>query len=271
MQLVYGFLLAVAIAFLAHRAHSLNRSGALAATVTGTIIFGLGGWQWAILLLTFFVTSSALSRAFKKQKTKLEEKYSKGHERDAGQVFGNGGVASLFALLHGFFPAALWPWLGFAAALAAVNADTWATEIGAFSTRPPRLVTTGATVAPGTSGGITLLGTLGGAVGAAMMGVLAGVLEPGSGATEPTLSGAALALGVALAGAVGMLADSLLGAAAQGQFECASCGRRFERAAAVCHEPVRRIGGLAWLDNDGVNLATTLVGALAALAWRCWA
>ena len=65
MQLLNGFLLAILIAFFAYRARSLNKSGALAAAFTGTIIFGIGSWQWAILLLTFFITSSALSRAFK--------------------------------------------------------------------------------------------------------------------------------------------------------------------------------------------------------------
>src|SRR3972149_5199502 len=130
MQLLLGFLLAILIAFLAYHARSLNKSGALAAALTGTIIFGIGGWQWAILLLTFFITSSILSRAFKKRKQGLDEKFSKGYERDAGQVFGNGGIATLFAALHFFYPEASWPWIGFAASLASVNADTWATELG---------------------------------------------------------------------------------------------------------------------------------------------
>src|SRR6266545_4750962 len=107
MQIVYGFLLAIIIAYLAYRAHSLNKSGAVAATFVGTVVFGLGGLQWAILLLTFFITSSGLSRAFQKRKQGLDEKFSKGHERDAGQVFGNGGVATLFAALHAFYPASI--------------------------------------------------------------------------------------------------------------------------------------------------------------------
>ncbi|MBL8050552.1 MAG: DUF92 domain-containing protein, partial [Anaerolineales bacterium] len=65
MQLLYGFFLAIIISYLAYKAHSLNKSGAIAAFVVGTIIFGIGGWSWAILLLTFFITSSGLSRAFK--------------------------------------------------------------------------------------------------------------------------------------------------------------------------------------------------------------
>ena len=160
MQILYGFFLAIIVATLAYRAHSLNRSGAFAATFVGTIIFGIGGWQWAILLLTFFMTSSGLSRAFKKRKEGLSEKFSKGHERDAGQVFGNGGVATLFAALHMFYPESIIPWIGFAASLAAVNADTWATELGVLNPTPPRMITNlRKCVEKGTSGGISLWGT----------------------------------------------------------------------------------------------------------------
>src|SRR5512142_1244645 len=122
MQILVGFLLAIIVAYAAYRLHSLNRSGAIAAAFVGTIIFGIGGWQWAALLLTFFITSSGLSRLFKKRKAGLDEKFSKGQERDAGQVFGNGGLATLFAALHAFSPGSLLLWIGFAASLAAVNA-----------------------------------------------------------------------------------------------------------------------------------------------------
>src|SRR5687767_6077412 len=160
MQLIYGFILAIVIAYVAYRARSLNRSGAYAATLIGTLIFGIGGWGWSILLLAFFVTSSGLSRAFKNRKQGLNEKFSKGHERDAGQVFGNGGLAALFAVLHAFYPESLIPWIGFAACLAAVNADTWATELGVLNPTPPRLITDlRKRVEKGTSGGISLWGT----------------------------------------------------------------------------------------------------------------
>jgi uncharacterized membrane protein len=66
MQLLLGFILAIIVSVLAYRARSLDKSGALAATVVGTIVFGVGGWQWAVLLLGFFITSSAEQR-FKTQ------------------------------------------------------------------------------------------------------------------------------------------------------------------------------------------------------------
>src|SRR5215208_3388542 len=170
MQILYGLVLAIIVAYLAYRAHSLDKSGAVAAALVGTIIFGMGGWQWAILLLLFFITSSGLSRAFKKRKQGLNEKFSKGNERDAGQVFGNGGLATLFAALHFFFPHETWPWLGFAASLAAVNADTWATELGVLNPNPPRMITNlNKVVEKGTSGGISLIGTFASLAGSALI------------------------------------------------------------------------------------------------------
>src|SRR5258706_11954323 len=129
MQILYGFILAIIIAYLAYRAHSLNKSGAVAATVIGTIVFGLGGLQWAILLLTFFITSSGLSRLFKKRKLGLDEKFSKGHERDTGQVFGNGGMATAFVVVHATYPGSTIGRVGFAAGAAGGNAGTQATEL----------------------------------------------------------------------------------------------------------------------------------------------
>src|SRR5215216_2295747 len=169
MQILSGFILAVIVAYFAYRAHSLDKSGAFAAALVGTVIFGIGGWQWAILLLAFFITSSGLSRAFKTRKEGLSEKFSKGNQRDAGQVFGNGGLATLFAALHAVYPVSILPWIGFAAALAAVNADTWATELGVLNPTPPHMITSlRKRVEKGTSGGISLFGILASLAGSAV-------------------------------------------------------------------------------------------------------
>ena len=77
IQLAAGFFLAVIVAWIAYTVHSLSRDGAIAAILVGTIIFGLGGWQWSVLLLAFFISSSALTRAFKDRKRGLNEKFSK--------------------------------------------------------------------------------------------------------------------------------------------------------------------------------------------------
>jgi uncharacterized protein (TIGR00297 family) len=256
-QLPFGFLLALLIAFLAYKAHSLNKSGAIAAAVTGTIIFGIGGWQWAVVLLTFFITSSALSRAFKKRKQGLDEKFSKGHERDAGQVFGNGGIATVFAALHFFFPESSLPWVGFAAALAAVNADTWATELGVLNPNPPRMITNlKMVVEKGTSGGISLIGTLASLAGSALIAFLASLLT-GNWSLFPF---------VTLAGLAGSLFDSLLGGTVQAMYFCPTHKKETEKHPLhTCGAQTVHIRGWKWLDNDRVNFACSAMGMLIAL------
>jgi uncharacterized protein (TIGR00297 family) len=261
MQLIYGFILAIVIAYIAYRAHSLNSSGAYAATLTGTVIFGIGGWQWAILLLTFFITSSALSRTFKNRKQELNEKFSKGHERDAGQVFGNGGLAVLFAALHAFYPGSIIPWVGFAAALAAVNADTWATELGVLNPAPPRLITDlGQRVEKGTSGGISLWGTGASLLGSSLIALLAVPLSP-----TGTLTSAHWLM-ITLAGLAGSLFDSYLGATVQAMYYCPTDKKETEKHPLhTCGTQTIHIRGWEWLNNDWVNFACSAFGVVVAL------
>ncbi|MBK6645859.1 MAG: DUF92 domain-containing protein [Anaerolineales bacterium] len=257
MQLLLGFLLALLIAFLAYKARSLNKSGAVAAAFTGTIIFGIGGLAWAILLLTFFITSSALSRAFKKRKAALEEKFSKGHERDAGQVFGNGGIATFFAALHYFYPNEPWVWVGFAASLAAVNADTWATELGVLNPNPPRMITNlFKTVEKGTSGGISLVGTLASLAGSALIAFLASLLT-GNWSLLPLIT---------ISGLAGSLFDSLIGGTVQAMYYCPTDKKETEKHPLhTCGAETVHLRGWKWLDNDLVNFSCGAFGAAVAL------
>ncbi len=254
MQLLLGFFLAILIAYAAFRARSLSRSGALAAVVVGTVIFGMGGWQWAVLLLTFFISSSVLTRSFKKRKVGLNEKFSKGSQRDAGQVFGNGGLATLFAGLHYFFPGEPWVWAAFAAALAAVNADTWATELGVLNPHPPRMITNlSKIVEKGTSGGISPLGTLASLAGSGVIGLLAGIFA----------GSLTLGLLITLAGLLGSLFDSLLGATIQAIYHCPTCNKETERHPLhTCGTPTTLKRGYEWLDNDWVNFGCAFFAVL---------
>lgn len=257
MQLFIGFILAVIIAYLAYRARSLNWSGAVAATIVGTVVFGFGGLQWAVLLMIFFLTSSALSRAFKKRKQNLDEKFSKGHERDAGQVFGNGGLATAFVLVHALWPESIVGWVGFAAALAAVNADTWATELGVLNPTPPRLITNlTKRVEKGTSGGVSLVGTLASLTGAAVIALPASLMT-GNWSLLPIIT---------LAGLFGSLIDSFLGATVQAMYFCPADQKETEKHPLhTCGTQTVHIRGWRWLDNDWVNFACSAAGAVVAV------
>ena len=264
MQLIYGFLIAAIISFLAYRDHSLDKGGAVAAAVMGTIIFGVGGWQWSILLLAFFLTSSALSHAFKNRKHGLSEKFSKGIERDAGQVFGNGGVATAFVLFHALHPESSIGWIGFAASLAAVNADTWATELGVLNPTLPRMVTDlRKSVEKGTSGGISLFGTIASLLGSALIAILAVLLNPIE--TLETNYWRLVTL-ITFAGLTASLFDSYLGATVQAMYFCPTDQKETEKHPLhTCGTQTVHIRGWRWLNNDLVNLACGIFGALIAL------
>lgn len=256
MQIAVGLVLAVAVSFLAYRAGSLSRGGAVAAAALGSLIYGMGGWEWAAVLLAFFVTSSVLSQVLSRGRRRAEMDYAKGPRRDAGQVLGNGGVAAAFVVLHAFFADATWPWIGYTAALAAANADTWATELGALAQTAPRLIThLDRRVEPGTSGAISLEGTSAAVLGAATIALLASALS--------SIQEAAPFWIVTAAGVLGSLIDSALGSSVQAMYVCERDGAQTEQHPLHrCGSPTVLSRGWPWLNNDAVNLACTAAGAL---------
>jgi uncharacterized protein (TIGR00297 family) len=258
LQLLAGLALGGLIAWLAWRVKALSRSGALAAALTGGLIFGLGGLAWAVLLLAFFISSSLLSRLFARRKLALSEKFSKGSQRDWGQVMANGGLGALLAVTHAVYPGEAWPWIAFAGAMAAVNADTWATELGVLNPTPPRLITSGKAVERGTSGAISLGGSLAALGGAGLVALLAALFSgPAAGM---------ILLAATLGGVSGSFFDSWLGATIQAIYWCPACGKETERHPQhTCGSATSHYRGWLWLDNDWVNGLASLTGALVAL------
>lgn len=121
-----------------------------------------------------------------------------------------------------------------AGAIAAMTADTWATEIGTGLRAPARLIVGWQPVRPGETGGVSLPGTLAGLAGAIAIALVSALLPSVAwGPAEP-----ASFLPVAAGGMVGLFTDSLLGATAE-----------------------RR---LARVDNETVNLLASVMGAATA-------
>jgi uncharacterized protein (TIGR00297 family) len=266
-QILIGLISSTVIALFAYRQGVLSASGAWAAILVGTMTFGFGGWPWGVVLIAFFVLSTALSRYRRADKRELGEKFAKGARRDMGQVLANGGLGALIALLHFFHPIS--PLLAaFLGGMATVNADTWGTEVGVLSRDLPRLITTGRRVPAGTSGGITLLGTTASTLGALVIGAVAYILL----SIEALLSGGnALRLSWVIpatlfSGLVGSLFDSLLGATVQGIFYCARCQVETEKQLHGCGLRTGHVRGWPWLNNDMVNFLSSLGGALVAIA-----
>jgi uncharacterized protein (TIGR00297 family) len=248
-----GVVGAAIVAVAARKSRTLSTSGALASAVVGTVSLA-AGWNWGMLLLAHFLAVSSLSKIGERRKAaRIGPIVEKGYQRDAMQVMANGGVYVLAAFAYVVAPSQVWYAVGIGA-LAASSADTWATEIGMLAAGAPISITSGRRVAPGTSGGITLLGTLAGVAGALF-------IAAGAALAMWPVSFAAAALG----GVAGSLADSLLGATLQARSYCDVCGALTERAVHTCGAPTRHAGGVRGFDNDAVNAVCSGVGALVAL------
>lgn len=201
-----------------------------------------------------FASVTLLSRIGATEKSRrLAGVVAKGGERDATQLFANGAVYTIAALGSLIAPSHVWYAIA-AGALSFSAADTWATEIGTLGSAEPRSIINQRRVPAGTSGGVTIRGTVGAVGGALFISLLARF------AGWPVSSAA-----VVLAGVLAAVADSVIGATLQVQRWCPTCGKSTERAIHDCGTPTDIVGGIRALNNDSVNAVCSVIGALIAL------
>ncbi|XP_036433074.1 transmembrane protein 19 isoform X2 [Colossoma macropomum] len=264
------------------RRKSLDHSGALGALLVGFILT-MANMSFFAALLAFFITSTNLTRWKGDVKKRTDSEYKEGGQRNWVQVFCNGGVPTELALLYmievgpGEMPvdfgkqySASWMCLSLLGALACSAGDTWASEVGpVISKNKPRLITTWNEVPIGTNGGITTVGLIASFLGGATVGTAYFMTQ--------LLLVNELHLAVpqwpiivygAMAGLLGSMLDSFLGANMQYSGYDESTGK------VVHHESpaVKRICGKPILDNNGVNLFSSILIALflPGFAWGFW-
>ena len=254
-RFVTGTGLGLLVGLLAWKLRMLSVSGAVATYLLAATLYGVGGWKWTLPVFAFFLLSSMLSKWRKARKERFDTVFEKGGTRDAGQVAANGALVGLLALAEYLFGGAHWYTLSLVA-VASVTADTWGTELGVLARQHPRSIRNGRRVPAGTSGGITIAGSAGGALGAATVTATAFLFVDLTASTFLLITG----LGV-----IGSLTDSLLGATVQAQYHCPLCRHDTEKRF-HCGMPAKRTQGHRAMTNDMVNLlsaaAAVLLGAL---------
>ncbi|MEA2071269.1 MAG: DUF92 domain-containing protein [Asgard group archaeon] len=245
----------------------------------GIIYFMIGPFFY-VLLFVFFISSSILTSYRKRDKKDIQDKFSKGGERDASQVLANGLAGLLFAVAHIFvliftdnivisnaFVFA------FIAAIATTNADTWATEIGILSKDQPFwILNLRKKVERGTSGGISIKGTGAALFGSFIVASIALIFEVFW--RNPILESSSwqMFLFIPLAGVAGFLGaiiDSFFGAIIQGFFECSICGKGTEKKI-HCGAETIILRGKDWFRNDHVNFFASLLAGIIAFALGCF-
>jgi len=251
---IFGFITSVIIGGLAYKGKSLSKSGLFGAIMIGTLVFGFGGWQYFLVLILFFVSSSGLTKYKSEKKTKMGlVSELKAGARDIWQTIGQGGVGVVTLILAALYPRFWIPLtLAFASSIGEANADTWAVEIGILSRKKPRLITDLKHEVPaGTSGGVTMLGEAAAFLGAGFIAVVATILGIEDGV-------AALILLIWIVSAfLGEHADSLLGATVQAVYYCPKCSKETERRIHRCGTKGELRRGLPIINNEFVNFLST--------------
>lgn len=261
---------------------SLDYSGAIGALLVG-IILTVANFSFFSALLTFFVSSSKLTKWKAEAKKRLDAEYQEGGQRNWLQVFCNGGIPTEIALLYMIENGpgeiainfskqytASWMCLSLLGALACSSGDTWASEVGSVaSKRQPRLITTWEKVPIGTNGGVTVVGLVASILGGTVVG-LAYLLTQFMFVEDLGLSPPQwpIVLYGAVAGFLGSILDSYLGATMQ------YSGFDEDSGMVINHitPNAKHISGKPILDNNAVNLFSTILIALLlpGITWPMW-
>ncbi|MBK8554273.1 MAG: DUF92 domain-containing protein [Lewinellaceae bacterium] len=223
----------------------LSVAGGWSAVVLGLSVWLGAGWTWLLPLFFFFLSGTLLARLNRQSLAAADAQ--QGNPRNAWQVWCNGGIYAAIAIGLIWFPQARHLLL---VSMAVATADTWSSEIGMYFRQPTLDILRWRRVPVGLSGGVSWPGSLGGLVGAGCVGILGWVVFPGYDVGKFVL--------ITVMGFVGMILDSLLGAAVQARY--------LSESNELTDKPNTRLaGGISWVSNDVVNLLSNALMVL--FAW----
>ncbi|KAL5572718.1 hypothetical protein UlMin_022315 [Ulmus minor] len=272
IQPLIAVLISSLIAIGAYRRKSLDFSGAVAGFLVMTIHIGVG-YRYGAMLLVFFFTSSKLTKVGEEKKRRVDADYKEGGQRNWVQVVSNSGIATILVVI-------IWILTGWEdkcldskesnlitllvggviGHYACCNGDTWSSELGILSDAQPRLITTFKPVRKGTNGGVTNAGLLAAAAAGSVIGLA--FVAFGFLSAKCTFDVALKQLLViplsTLAGVCGSVIDSLLGATLQFSGFCTVRNKVVGKPGPT----VKKISGLNFLDNNGVNVVSILMTSI---------
>ncbi len=234
---------------------ALTPTGVVAAfmlDVAISIAFGNVGF---VVMMSFFVGAVITDKIKEKRKKagQIEEERSKNGHRGVAQVFANGFVGMVCALLFAITSEKIY-FIAFVATMAEAFADTAASGIGS-SAKHVYDIFRFEKCQNGLSGGMSLIGTLSSFIASFVVAAIAlafGSLTPWE------------FLLVGLFGFAGAIFDSFLGSLFQAKYKCRSCGAVIEKPE-HCGEAAKRYRGFKLCTNSAVNFLSTVFSAVLAI------
>lgn len=246
------------ISFAAYKKSALNISGFLAATALGTAIYFFGGLWFLIIMVSFFVSSSLLTKFKSKNKKALDKLNEKGGRRDHIQVIANGGIGLVLAFLYYIYDNPIFL-LAYAVSFGVATSDTWASEIGVLSKDRPLSILNLKPIERGMSGGVSALGTLFAFLGSGFISLIFFIAYITM--YNDIRQGLIYSLVCLMLGFIGSITDSILGASIQAQYYCEAI-KSFTEKKEYKNKPNRLVKGFSIINNDIVNFSSNLISTL---------
>jgi len=183
--------------------NKLTFAAALAGGAIGTVIFIGLGWTGISLMTAFFLMGTLATSWKKNMKLAIGLEQENKGRRTVGQVFANAGVGGLLGLLAILFPQSSFDWQFLVAcAFSSATADTVSSELGSVYGKRFYDILSFRKGKCGLDGVISFEGTLLGLIGSCIISSIYAISQ-GWNQAFPW---------IALAGTIGNLADSILGA-----------------------------------------------------------
>lgn len=252
LHLLITLIVALIISVISFKAKFLTKDGIVAQFVLAVLLFGLGGVKWSVPIVTFFFLSSILSKIRNNKNKEVEKYFEKTGQRDKWQVIANGGIGGVLVIIN-YISSSELLYLIYVSSVAAVCADTWATEIGTMRKEKTFNILNLKPVEQGRSGGISAAGIVGSILGAFII--------PVSSVSFLGENYFYWIFAVTVSGFLGSLTDSLLGASIQAQFYCSVCSKMTEHKI-HCDKPALLKKGFYSVNNDAVNLICSCAGGI---------
>ncbi|RLI73255.1 TIGR00297 family protein [Archaeoglobales archaeon] len=163
LQLTIAFVLSLILSMAATKAGAADESGLMSATLIGTLVIVSTNIKFFVVLLTFYMVGSAITKY--KYNIKVERGIAEpaGGARGYSNVFGNSLAALFFAMNYGVYRNEIFL-LAFIASVATALGDTMASEVGKTAENV-YLITNFEKVDAGVSGGISLIGEISAVLG----------------------------------------------------------------------------------------------------------
>lgn len=242
----------------------ITKGGAVAVFLASTgAYFGLGLGAFAYVAIVFSLSSFATLYRYA-EKLKLKAAESNHGARTFRKVIGAAGPGGIigWAVFLGWIPALIGS-LGFAASIATITSDTWASEFGILSRKEPRMILhPRQKVSPGISGAVSLRGelaSLSGAVTSIAVAYYVGLFQSSTVAYIAALACFSAAL-------ISEHLDSALGGSIQEAYRCDACDQVTDKRVHECGKLTVLVRGSRLVTNTAVNFISTLIGGLLAPA-----